>query len=73
MKAKISFGIGVVTMTFSMLIYELSPLWLILDLFGMILAYIGLRNNEEECKAGLILCFIAGLFSFSAVALVYLI
>lgn len=71
MRAKIPLIIGVVTMSLSTLIYELDFLWLFLDLLGMFVAYTGLRKGEEGCKAGLILCALAGLFSFSMICIVY--
>lgn len=71
--ATISAIIGVITMTFSILIYELDMLWLVLDLIGMIIAYIGLRKGDKNCRLGLTLCALAALFSFSMIAIVYFI
>ena len=68
--ATISAIIGVITMTFSILIYELDMLWLVLDL---IIAYIGLRRGDKNCRLGLTLCALAALFSFSMIAIVYFI
>ena len=69
--ANLSASIGVITLTFCMLIYELDLLWLILDLVGMILAYIGLRKGDKNCKLGLILCSIAAVFCFAMICIVY--
>ena len=68
--AKVSFVIGVLTMSFCMLIYELEPIWLICDLIGILIASIGLKKGDRNCKAGLILCSIAGLFSLSIILIV---
>ncbi len=68
--AKTSFVIGVLTMSFCMLIYELEPLWLLCDLIGIVLASIGLRKGDKNCKAGLILCSIAGFFCLSIILLI---
>ena len=70
--ATVSSVIGVVTMTFSILIYELAPVWLVLDLAGVIAAYIGLRKGDPNCKTGMILCGVAALFSFSTILILYL-
>ena len=64
--------IGIITMTFSILIYELAPLWLFLDLIGVTAAYIGLRKGDSNCKTGLILCGSAATFSFTAVLIMFL-
>ncbi len=69
--AKLSFVIGVLTMSFVMLIYELEPLWLLCDLIGILIASIGLRKGDKNCKAGLILCSIAGIFSLSIILIVF--
>ena len=42
--------IGVITLSFSVLIYEFAPLWLFLDLIGIICAYIGLKDGDKNCK-----------------------
>ena len=68
--AKVSFVIGVLTMSFVMLIYELEPLWLALDLLGILLASIGLKKGDKNCKAGLILCSFAAFFSLSIILIV---
>ena len=64
--------IGIITLTFSVLIYELAPLWLVLDLVGVVVAYIGLRKGDPNCKSGMILCGVAAFFSFFSVAIVFL-
>ncbi len=63
--------IGVITLTFSLLIYELDLLWLILDLIGMSAALIGLKKGDENCKTGLIMCAIAAVFSFTMICIIY--
>ena len=70
--ARFTFLIGVITLSLCMLVYELEPLWVLLDLFGIILAYIGYRKGDKDCKAGLILCGIGLLFSGSFLILMYL-
>lgn len=70
--ATISAIIGVITMTFSILIYELDFLWLLLDLIGMIIAYLGLKKGDTNCRTGLILCGLAAVFSFGMIVLAYL-
>ena len=69
--ANLSASIGVITLTFSLLIYELDLLWLVLDFVGMIMAYIGLRKGDKNCKLGLVLCSIAAVFSFTMICIVY--
>ena len=69
--ANLSTSIGVITLTFSLLIYELDLLWLVLDFVGMIMAYIGLRKGDKNCKLGLVLCSIAAVFSFTMICIVY--
>ena len=64
--------IGVVTLSFSVLIYEFAPLWLFLDLIGIVCAYIGLKDGDKNCKTGLILCGLAAFFSSTSILLVYL-
>jgi hypothetical protein len=64
--------IGIITMTLSLLIYELAPLWLVLDLIGMTAAFIGLKKGDRNCKTGMILCGAAALFSFSSVLIMFL-
>ena len=70
--AEISFVIGVITMSFSLLIYELSPLWLALDVIGFILAWISTRRGDRNGKSSMWLCGIAGLFSLSGVVMLLL-
>ena len=69
--ANLSASIGVITLTFSLLIYELDLLWLFLDLIGMVIAYLGLRKGDRNCKLGLILCSIAAFFCFTMICIVY--
>ena len=70
--ARFTFIIGVITLSLCLLIYELEPLWVLLDLLGVILAFIGYRKGNKDCKAGLILCGIGLLFSGSFLLLMYL-
>ena len=70
--ARFTFIIGVITLSLCLLIYELEPLWVLLDLLGVILAFIGYRRGNKDCKAGLILCGIGLLFSGSFLLLMYL-
>ena len=70
--ARFTFLIGVITLSLCMLIYELEPLWVLLDLLGVILAFIGYKKGNKDCKAGLILCGIGLLFSGSFLLLMYL-
>ena len=72
MTAKLTFIIGTITLSLRMLVYELEPLWVLLDLLGVILAYIHYRKGDKDCKAGLILCSIGLLFSGSFVLIMYL-
>ena len=72
MAAKISVFIGFMTMMLCYLIYELQYLWLFLDLVGMIIAYIGLRKGDRNCKGGLILCGISAIFSIAFFLLVFI-
>ncbi|MBQ6559974.1 MAG: hypothetical protein IJL85_03995 [Erysipelotrichaceae bacterium] len=69
--AKFTFIIGVITLSLCMLVYELEPLWILLDLLGVILAFIGYRKGNKDCKAGLILCGIGLLFSSSFLIVMY--
>lgn len=70
--ARFTFLIGVITLSLCMLVYELEPLWVLLDLLGIILAFIGYKKGNKDCKAGLILCGIGLLFSGSFLLLMYL-
>lgn len=70
--AKFTLIIGVITLSLCMFIYELEPLWVLLDLLGVILAFIGYRKGDKNCKAGLIFCGIGLLFSSSFLLLMYL-
>ena len=70
--AKLTFIIGVLTLSLCVLVYELEPLWVLLDLFGVISAYIAYRKGDKDCKAGMILCGIGLLFSGSFLILMYL-
>ena len=72
MTAKLTFIIGTITLSLCMLIYELEPVWVVLDLLGVILAFVGYRKGDKNCKAGLILCAIGLLFSGSLLLLMYL-
>ena len=71
--AKFTFVIGVITLSLCMLVYELEPLWVLLDLLGVILSFIGYRKGNKDCKAGLILCSIGLLFSGSFLIVMYLV
>ena len=70
--ARFTFLIGVITLSLCMLVYELEPLWVLLDLLGVILAFVGYKKGNNDCKAGLILCGIGLLFSGSFLLLMYL-
>ena len=70
--ARFTFLIGVITLSLCMLVYELEPLWVLLDLLGVILAFVGYKKGNKDCKAGLILCGIGLLFSGSFLLLMYL-
>ena len=72
MAAKISLFIGFITMMLCYLIYELQALWLFLDLVGMIIAAIGLKKGDRNCKGGFILCGISAIFSLVFVILVFI-
>ncbi len=65
--AKFSFVVGVLTMSFSLLIYELSPLWLSLDVVGFVCALTAWRRGDPDGKSSMWLCGIAGLFSLTGV------
>ncbi|MCR4633544.1 MAG: hypothetical protein K5648_05400 [Erysipelotrichaceae bacterium] len=69
--ASISASIGVITLMFALLIYELDLLWLVLDLIGMVIAYLGLRKGDKNCRLGLILCCVAAFFCFSMICIIY--
>ena len=70
--AKFTAFIGVITMSLCLLMYELEPLWVLLDLLGVVLAYIGYRKGNKDCKVGLILCLLGLLFSGSFLLILYL-
>ena len=72
MIAKLTVVIGTITLSLCMLMYELEPLWVLLDLLGIILAFVCYRKGDKDCKAGLILCSIGLLFSGSLLLIMYL-